>query len=251
MIATAHRTVERGRTTSLTAQRHARTQMIALMGASGAGKTTLLDMLSLRKSEGMLEGKLLFDGVQPTVADVKRNSSYIQARASSVVNHQLCSGPADRDFDPGHALDDHATLAPQQDDAMYAMASVEESVQFTAEMKLGPAVPLEERRRRVESVIASMRLTDCRATCIGNRLVRGISGGERKRTSVACGLLSRPRALFLDEPTSGASELRGMPSRPRPSEKRSSGAPPPCSQPAHSCPSASGLDSATAAEACN
>lgn len=53
--------------------------MLALMGASGAGKTTLLDMLSLRKSEGILEGKLLFDGVHPTVADVKRNSSYIQA----------------------------------------------------------------------------------------------------------------------------------------------------------------------------
>ena len=162
--------------------------------------------------------------------------------------------PFQHDFDPGRgAFLARTTLAPQQDDAMYAMASVEESVQFTAEMKLGPAVPLEERRRRVESVIASMRLTDCRATCIGNRLVRGISGGERKRTSVACGLLSRPRALFLDEPTSGGSKLHApMPSRPRPSEKRSSGAPP-CSQTAHPCPrrSASGLDSATAAEACN
>jgi len=34
--------------------------------------------------------------------------------------------------------------------------------------------------------------------------VRGISGGERKRTSVACGLLARPLVIFMDEPTSGA-----------------------------------------------
>ena len=43
----------------------------------------------------------------------------------------------------------------------------------------------------------------CRSTPIGSRLARGVSGGERKRTSLACGLLSRPRAVFMDEPTSG------------------------------------------------
>ena len=46
-------------------------------------------------------------------------------------------------------------------------------------------------------------LTKCADTYIGNNLIRGISGGERKRTSIGIELLSNPSIFFLDEPTTG------------------------------------------------
>lgn len=43
-------------------------------------------------------------------------------------------------------------------------------------------------------------------TYIGNNLIRGISGGERKRTSIGVELLTNPSLIFLDEPTTGLSK---------------------------------------------
>ena len=56
----------------------------------------------------------------------------------------------------------------------------------------------------VESVIEKLNLKKCADTVVGSPgLVRGISGGERKRTNVALSLLGSPSLLLLDEPTSG------------------------------------------------
>ncbi|XLR28418.1 hypothetical protein HN51_041748 [Arachis hypogaea] len=55
----------------------------------------------------------------------------------------------------------------------------------------------------VESTIMAMGLQDCADTVIGNWHLRGISGGEKRRVSIALEILMRPRLLFLDEPTSG------------------------------------------------
>lgn len=46
-------------------------------------------------------------------------------------------------------------------------------------------------------------LEQCCNTIIGNSLIRGISGGERKRTSIGVELLGNPSIIFLDEPTTG------------------------------------------------
>ena len=57
---------------------------------------------------------------------------------------------------------------------------------------------------KVESVIEKLNLKKCADTVVGSPgLVRGISGGERKRTNVALSLLGSPSLLLLDEPTSG------------------------------------------------
>ncbi|KAG6518885.1 hypothetical protein ZIOFF_022366 [Zingiber officinale] len=60
-----------------------------------------------------------------------------------------------------------------------------------------------EKRALVDSTIMEMGLQDCADTVVGNWHLRGISGGEKRRVSIALEILMRPRLLFLDEPTSG------------------------------------------------
>ena len=55
----------------------------------------------------------------------------------------------------------------------------------------------------MESAIAMLRLEKCADSPIGGNGVRGVSGGERKRCSIANELLTNPSVIFLDEPTSG------------------------------------------------
>lgn len=55
-------------------------------------------------------------------------------------------------------------------------------------------------------VIKECELTRCADTVIGGgefAMVKGLSGGERKRLAIATELLSHPKIIFLDEPTSG------------------------------------------------
>lgn len=56
---------------------------------------------------------------------------------------------------------------------------------------------------RVEEIITELRLGKCRNTKIGGPLVKGVSGGERKRTSIGVELITDPTLIFLDEPTTG------------------------------------------------
>lgn len=57
--------------------------------------------------------------------------------------------------------------------------------------------------RWVESLIDSFGLREQAETIIGTPIRKGISGGQKRRVSVASQLLTRPKLLFLDEPTSG------------------------------------------------
>ncbi|XP_060210597.1 LOW QUALITY PROTEIN: NADH-ubiquinone oxidoreductase chain 5-like [Lycium barbarum] len=56
---------------------------------------------------------------------------------------------------------------------------------------------------RAEVIIKELGLERCRHTRIGGGLIKGISGGERKRTSIGYEILVDPSLLLLDEPTSG------------------------------------------------
>jgi ABC-type multidrug transport system ATPase subunit len=57
------------------------------------------------------------------------------------------------------------------------------------------------------TLVNSLKLEKCIDTLVGGSLLKGISGGERKRTSIAFELVSNPSVIILDEPTSGLDSL--------------------------------------------
>jgi len=59
------------------------------------------------------------------------------------------------------------------------------------------------RIKRVNKMIKQLDLENCADTMVGSTLEKGISGGEKRRTSIGIELLTNPPVIFLDEPTSG------------------------------------------------
>lgn len=90
-----------------------------------------------------------------------------------------------------------------QDDNLIGTLTVRETIGYSALLRLPDKMPREDKRALVEGTIIEMGLQDCADTVIGNWHLRGVSGGEKRRVSIALELLMRPRLLFLDEPTSG------------------------------------------------
>lgn len=74
---------------------------------------------------------------------------------------------------------------------------------MAAKFSLGDTLSAEELETYVTSVINDLGLKKVRDTVIGDATIKGVSGGERKRTSIGVELISNPSVLFLDEPTSG------------------------------------------------
>lgn len=60
-----------------------------------------------------------------------------------------------------------------------------------------------ERMRRIDDLLSSFGLRNQADTIIGTPIRKGISGGQKRRLSVASQLVTAPKILFLDEPTSG------------------------------------------------
>lgn len=81
--------------------------------------------------------------------------------------------------------------------------TVRETITYSAHLRLSSDLTKEEVNDIVEGTIIELGLQDCADRVIGNWHSRGVSGGERKRVSVALEILTRPQILFLDEPTSG------------------------------------------------
>lgn len=90
-----------------------------------------------------------------------------------------------------------------QDDNLIGTLTVRETISYSARLRLPNKMGRSEKRALVERTIIEMGLQDCADTVIGNWHLRGISGGEKRRVSIAVEILMRPRLLFLDEPTSG------------------------------------------------
>ncbi|GAB4845903.1 ABC transporter G member 26 [Ancistrocladus abbreviatus] len=141
-------------------------EILALMGPSGSGKTTLLKIIGGRLQENV-KGIITYNGV-PYNPGVKRRIGFVT-----------------------------------QDDVLFPQLTVEETLVFAAYLRLPKSMSKKQKYDRVEIIINELGLERCRHTRIGGGLVKGISGGERKRTSIGYEILVDPSFLLLDEPTSG------------------------------------------------
>ncbi|KAJ9670332.1 hypothetical protein PVL29_026711 [Vitis rotundifolia] len=89
-----------------------------------------------------------------------------------------------------------------QEDLLFPMLTVYETLMFAADFRLGPLSWM-DKKLRVDRLIEQLGLTSSRNTYIGDEGVRGVSGGERRRVSIGADIIHGPSLLFLDEPTSG------------------------------------------------
>ncbi|KAG6629904.1 hypothetical protein I3843_14G117800 [Carya illinoinensis] len=100
-------------------------------------------------------------------------------------------------------LDNGAVAYVTQEDVLLGTLTVRETITYSAHLRLPAKMTKEEISSIVDGTIIEMGLHDCADRLIGNWHLRGISGGEKKRLSIALEILTRPCLLFLDEPTSG------------------------------------------------
>ncbi|MEV6114454.1 FHA domain-containing protein [Streptomyces sp. NPDC052109] len=137
--------------------------LLAVVGPSGAGKSTLLNALTGQRPAD--RGTVLYDG-----RDLYRDYAELRQRIG---------------------------LVPQ-DDILHPQLTVRAALSYAAELRFPEDTAMAERRSRVDEVIGELGLRQ-RA----EQPVHSLSGGQRKRVSVALELLTKPSLLFLDEPTSG------------------------------------------------
>ncbi len=92
-----------------------------------------------------------------------------------------------------------------QNDLFLSSFTVRETLQFIAKLRLPETFSESEKMEIVSDVISAMNLDGCADTRVGGMFPahRGISGGEKRRLSIAAEILTNPSLLFLDEPTSG------------------------------------------------
>lgn len=144
-------------------------RLLAIMGPSGSGKTTLLNVLAGQVSASQhltLSGILYING-KPLLS-----SSYKVAYV-------------------------------RQEDLFFSQLSVRETLLLAAELQLSSAMTSQERKIYVEMLLHRLGLVSCADSRVGDAKVRGISGGEKKRLSIACELIASPSVIFADEPTTG------------------------------------------------
>jgi ABC-type multidrug transport system ATPase subunit/ABC-type multidrug transport system permease subunit len=90
----------------------------------------------------------------------------------------------------------------EQDDQHYGVLTVRETITFAARLS-ATTFTRAETKARVDDIIKALGLESCQNIKIGTPIQRGVSGGQKRRVTVGCGLVTFPRILFLDEPTSG------------------------------------------------
>ena len=89
---------------------------------------------------------------------------------------------------------------PQQD-VLLGTLIVKETLTYSAKLRLPIIMTKEEINGIIEETILEMGLQNCADGYIRNWHIRGMSGGEKKRLSIALEILTQPYLLFLNEPT--------------------------------------------------
>ncbi|KAM0045443.1 putative ABC transporter, AAA+ ATPase domain, ABC-2 type transporter [Helianthus debilis subsp. tardiflorus] len=143
-------------------------EIMAVLGASGSGKSTLIDALANRIAKERLKGSVMLNGEVLESKLLKVISAYVM-----------------------------------QDDLLFPMLTVEETLMFSAEFRLPRTLSKAKKKARVQALIDQLGLRNCAKTVIGDEGHRGVSGGERRRVSIGIDIIHDPIVLFLDEPTSG------------------------------------------------
>jgi len=152
---------------------------VAVMGPSGCGKSSITNVLSGRAGYGTVEGEITINGTYGegmSVGSLRRVTGFVP-----------------------------------QDDVMHRMLTVRQNCTFQAELRMpwDGAKDRSEREKRVneevDKVLQKLGIADkeLQDTKIGDETARGVSGGQRKRVSIAMEFVAKPALLFLDEPTSG------------------------------------------------
>lgn len=95
------------------------------------------------------------------------------------------------------------SYVPQDDVGLLPCLTVRETLHFAAQLRLPTFLTHEQKVQRAETVLLQLGLKDCADNLVGSDMVKGISGGEKRRVSIAIQILTDPRVLLLDEPTSG------------------------------------------------
>ncbi|XP_043721818.1 ABC transporter G family member 5-like [Telopea speciosissima] len=139
-------------------------EILAIVGPSGAGKSTLLEVLAGRLTPQT--GSFLVNQIPIDKTHFKKISGYVTQR-----------------------------------DTLFPLLTVEETLTFSAKLRL--KLEQADLHSRVKSLMDELGLTHVASTRIGDDLVRGISGGERRRVSIGVDVIHDPNVLILDEPTSG------------------------------------------------
>lgn len=107
----------------------------------------------------------------------------------------------------GHIVEGDSLLPSafvEQNVNFFPHMTVRETLEFRVSLKLGSLITTAQRDSIVDNLMRQLGLTKSADTVVGdNAKVRGLSGGERKRLSIAVEMISSPSLIFLDEPTSG------------------------------------------------
>jgi len=152
-----------------------------IMGPSGSGKTSLLNSMACRLHDSIgnqyrVHGRMLYNGAEPSESVIRSVNSFVT----------------------------------QDDDALMPSLTVRESLRFAAGLRLPSWMSREDKNRRAEEILFKMGLKECADNLIGSELIKGISGGEKRRVTIAIQILTDPKVLLLDEPTSGLDAFTAM-----------------------------------------
>ncbi|CAA2949075.1 ABC transporter G family member 36-like [Olea europaea subsp. europaea] len=142
--------------------------LTALMGVSGAGKTTLMDVLAGRKTGGYIDGDIGISGFPKIQETFARISGYCE-----------------------------------QNDIHSPQVTVQESLIYSAFLRLPKEVSKEEKMTFVDEVMDLVELDNLKDAIVGIPGVTGLSTEQRKRLTIAVELVANPSIIFMDEPTSG------------------------------------------------